>query len=330
MKKMKFSLFITAIIVACLIGGPTYLGAATYNQPLYSTTQSTDLQKDAANQRNGGQVYYVDGNVINDQGDGISWATAYQKLSTAMAASHANIGLASNRAWAARNIIYVRGDEITEDFTKLAQKTDIIGVGANNGYAKAGITGTWIIPDTVDYMSCRFFNIMFTDPGATAIFDLDTQGGIEFHECLFDSGAATTIGVQAEESGWLVIDNCEFSKVSVTLGFATACISIVDDTNAIYGVRITNNRINGFAIGIDWNETESYNCLIDGNIMYATGMPIDCESDDVVVVNNRWMTDIDTTTSTAGYDFNIQLSAGNIQMGATGLGDTIPFAKIAE
>jgi len=48
------------------------------------------------------------------------------------------------------------------------------------------------------------------------------------------------------------------------------------------------------------------------------------------VVNNRWMTDVDTGTSTAGYDFNIALSAGNIQMGITGLCDAVPFMKIAE
>jgi len=129
---MKKRFLIPIFVIVALVTG-LFLGtigsAAIYNQPLYSTTVSTDLQKDAANQRNGGQVYYVDGNVINDSGDGTSWATAYQKLSTAMAASHANIGLASNRAWAARNIIYVRGDEITEDFTAMAQKTDIIGVG---------------------------------------------------------------------------------------------------------------------------------------------------------------------------------------------------------
>ena len=330
---MKKRFLIPIFVIVALVTG-LFLGtigsAATYNQPLYSTTVSTDLQKDAANQRNGGQVYYVDGNVINDQGDGTSWATAYQKLSTAMAASHANIGLASNRAWAARNVIYVRADEITEDITKLAQKTDIIGVGSNDAYGKAGVTGSWIIPDTINYMGCHFYNMMFTDAGATAIFDIDSQTGLEFHDCLFDSGTATTIGLQVEESGWLVVENCEFSRVSASLGFATAAISVVQDTDLFVGIKIIGNKINTAGIGIDWNETESYNCLIADNVIYATGMPIDCESNDVVVVNNRWMTDINTTTSTAGYNFNIQLSAGNIQMGATGLGDTIPFAKIAE
>jgi hypothetical protein len=278
----------------------------------------------------GGTIYYVDGNK-SSAGNGTSWDDAYNTLSAAMAASHANIAVTSRRAWATRNTIYVRADEITEDLTTMAQKTDIIGVGSNDGYSKAGITGTWIIPDTVSYLGCRFFNMMFTDDGAGgALFDLDTQGGIEFHNCLFDGGSTDTIAIQAEESSWLVINNCEFSDVSATLPWSASAIKIVDDTNPIYGCKISNNIIMTAGIGIDWDETASYNCWISGNFVRATGLTIDEEGDNVFVVNNRLITDVDTTTSTAGYDFNIQLSCGNIQMGATGLGDTIPFAKIAE
>ena len=329
MRKRTFLLLFATLILACGLIGAQFTGAATYIQPLYSTTQSQDYLKDAANQHNGGMVYYVDGNKLAD-GDGLSWVGAYNDLTSAMAASHANIGLAANRAWAARNIIYVRGDELVEDFTKLAQKTDIIGVGANSGYSKAGITGSWIIPDTVNYMSCRFYNIMFTDAGATPIFDIDTQSGLEFHNCMFNSGPTTTIGLQVEESNFFVVEGCEFSRVSTCLGFSASAIKIVDDTDPVYDILIKGNIISTAGIGIDINETEVYNGWITDNKIRATGMGIDDESDDVFVVDNRWMTDIDTATSTAGYDFNIQLSAGNIQMGATGLCDTVPFAKIAE
>ena len=36
------------------------------------------------------------------------------------------------------------------------------------------------------------------------------------------------------------------------------------------------------------------------------------------------------STSTDGYTFNLQLAAGNLQMGVTGLCDSVPFVKIAE
>jgi hypothetical protein len=283
----------------------------------------------SAKNASGGDIYYVDGNKVT-AGDGSSWDKAFNTLSAAMAASHADIAVSADRQWATRNIIYVRADGITEDLTTMAQKTDIIGVGSNDSYKKAKITGTWIVPDTVSYLGCRFFNMQFTDTGANAIFDMDSQGGIVFTGCLFDASPATTIGINAKDCSWLQLIDCEFSAVSATAQFDTACVQIDDGDNSIYGCKFIGNTMNGAAIGIDWDDTASYNCWLDGNFIRAVGLPIDEEGDNVFVVNNRWITDIDTTTSTAGYDFNLQLAAGNIQMGVTGLGDTIPFAKIAE
>lgn len=278
----------------------------------------------------GGNTYYVDGNKSDNSGNGLTWTTAFQKLSSAMALSHANIALSVQRGWAWRNVIYVKGDEIVEDFTALAQKTDIIGVGSNDGYKKAGITGTWIIPDTTSYIGCRFYNMMFTDTGANPIFDVDTQGGLEFHDCLFDSSALTTIGLQIEETSWLVVDNCEFSRVDASLGFSTAAIHIIDDTNPIYGCKITNNTIMTAGIGIDWDETQSYNCWANDNYIYATGLTIDEEGDNLFVVNNRLITGVNTATVTAGYDFSLITSVGNLQTGSNNDTDYVPFIEQSE
>lgn len=293
------------------------------------TTESAGGRSDGL--KSGGTVYYVDGNK-STAGTGLGgWDNAFNTLSAAMAASHANIAITSRRAWASRNTIYVRADAITEDITALAQKTDIIGVGSNDGYEKALIVGTWVIPDTTAYIGCHFYNMQFRDDGAGgAIFDLDTQSGTEFHGCLFDGGATDTIALQVEECQFLVVSGCEFSDVSETLPWSASAIKVVQDTDPIFGYKIVGNIISTAGIGIDWDETVSANCWITDNYIRATGLTIDDEGDDVFVINNRLITDVDTTTSTAGYDFNIQLSAGNIQMGTTGLGDTIPFAKIAE
>ena len=330
--KMKRFLIPFILATALIVGlmGFQYLGAATYTQPLYSTTQSTNYDKDAANRHNGGMVYYVDGNKVT-AGDGLSWANAYNTLTAAMAASHANIALSANRAWAVRNVIYVRGDELVEDFTKLAQKTDIIGVGSNSAYSKAGITGSWIIPDTVNYMGCRFYNIMFTDAGATAIFDLDTQSGIEFHDCLFDSGDTTTIAIQMEESNFIKIVNCEFSRVSATKGFSASAIKVVDDTNAIYGIVIEGNKIQTAGIGIDWDETEAYNVWITGNNIYAAGLPIDDQSATICVTNNFLISDTDLDTSATYTDHMTEkLAAGNYVSGSGTEWDTFPFLQVAD
>ena len=264
-----------------------------------------------------GVVYFVDGNKTSDSNDGLSWENAFKYLSTAMAASHANIAITANRNWAGRNTILVKGDDITEDLTTLAQKTDIIGVGSNDAYGKASVIGTWIIPATVNYVGCRFYNMMFTDTGANAIFDIDGQDGIEFHDCLFDSAASTTYGIYFEECNWFLVDNCEFSRVSASLGFSTAAICIVQDDDVVYGSRINNCRISTAGIGIDWNETASYNCWITKNYIYATGLTVDCESDNVFVVDNRMMTDVDCDSYAVGtgFDWAVKVSAGNILMG---------------
>lgn len=284
------------------------------------------LSGDILSLKSGGTVYYVDGNK-STAGTGIGgWSNAFNTLSAGMAASHANIAVSSRRAWASRNTIFVRADEIVEDLTTMAQKTDIIGVGSNDGYKKAGITGTWIIPDTVSYLGCRFFNMMFIDEGANAIFDIDTQGGLEFHNCLFDSSTSTTIGLQVEETSWLVVNNCEFSRVSASQGFSASAIKVVDDTNPIYGCKITNNIIMG-NIGIDWDETQSYNCWIADNYMSTTGIGIDEEGDGVHVIGNRMITAVDTGTYTNGFDFSEAKAIDNIVTGSGGETDITPLPE---
>ena len=63
------------------------------------TLMQTDLEAMFYAQR-AGEVYFVDGNKTDDSGDGSTWDDAYKYLSTAMAASHANIALTANRNWA--------------------------------------------------------------------------------------------------------------------------------------------------------------------------------------------------------------------------------------
>ena len=98
-----------------------------------------------------GTIFWVDGNATT-AGNGKTFRGAFNTLSAAMAASHADIAVSSRRAWATRNTIFVIADSITEDLTAMAQKTDIIALGSNDGYAgRAKIVGTWIIPSTTSY-----------------------------------------------------------------------------------------------------------------------------------------------------------------------------------
>jgi len=264
-----------------------------------------------------GRVYFVDGNK-STAGNGSSWDDAFNTLSAAMAASHADIAVSAYRKWAARNTIFVIADGITEDITKLAQKTDIIGLGSNdafNGLAK--ITGSWIIPDTTSYMGCRFYNMYFTDSGATPIWDLDTQNGIEFHNCRFEATALTTIGLQLEECNRIVVNKCLFTMFGTSRAFATACLVVVQDTDPAYEITIANSRFVTDHIGIDWNETATYDCWIRDNYFLTDGMCVDAEDTvGLMVVENRMVTTLEPADNTSN-DFNIAYAIRNMVTGAS-------------
>lgn len=267
-----------------------------------------------------GTIYYVDGNMSASGGDGLTWETACQSLVAALAKSHANIAVSAQRNWAARNTIYVRGDAITEDFTKMAQKTDVVGVGSHNSYAQATIIGTWAIPDTTSYAGCRFYNLQFYDDGAGGVlWDVDTQSGTEWHECIFHQNATDTIGLLLEECINIEVDKCRFTWTNQN-GFSTAAIQVVQDTDVATGIRITNNLIKSGAIGIDWDETSNVDCWIVANHFYTGGMCVDSEDVTNLMVNsNRMKTALGSADNTSN-DFNILFAIDNI---VTGSADTI-------
>lgn len=262
----------------------------------------------------GGTVYYVDGNK-SSAGNGTSWDDAFNTLSAAFTASHANIAVSSRRAWATRNSIFVIGDMIDEDITALAQKTDVIGVGSNDFAPKAGISGNWVIPATTNYQGCRFFNMDFSDTAAGGIlFDLDGQAGIEFYNCTFDSAATDTIGLRLTSSNWIKVIGCDFGPVSGGgRGFSTAAIQTVQD-DPMYQTRIVGNYISG-AVGIDWNETTVNNILIDYNRFNVTTMFIDTDDTaGIMITNNMGITAAAEADGTS-FDFDLAWAAWNVFTG---------------
>ena len=311
---MKKRFLIPIFVIVALITG-LFLGtigsAATYNQPLYSTTVSTDLQKDAANQRNGGQVYYVDGNKVSD-GDGTSWSEAYNDLASAITASHANIALAGNRVWAARNIIYVRGDRLDEDLTVFPQKTDIIGVGSCDAYKGAGIIGNHA--PTTTAMGTRFYNINFF-PGADG--DLVTltsaTSGMEFHNCQF-------VGVWSAKTAPSAIDMTGHPMAKI-IGcvfrgaFGTAVIDL--GAGDISGLEIRGNTIIGGADnGIQATGTVTGVGvlglgLIADNYIQVADLTIDDGSDNaLIIIGNRCISA--EASAGAAYVIDDGLAADNI------------------
>ena len=311
-------------IVALLVLVSILMIISVFMQATTARTIKTVFIPQTGNVEAQGDVWYVDGNRPNDGGAGTSWADAYQLLSTAMLVSHNDIARTADRQWAARNTIYVKGDSITEDLTKLAQKTDIIGVGSNNAFDKASLIGTITITSGTNYAGCRFYNMMFQDNDAGGVLiDVDGQSGLQFQNCLFLAEATDTVGIKASDCSFMVINECEFSAVGTgnPVGFTTASIQI-DEDNLFYNVKITNNFImnqDAGSLGIDWNETgQITGCIIADNYIYTQGMPIDCENDYVMVTNNMMMTEIDCDTYAigTGFDFDLSHASNNVLMGS--------------
>ena len=145
-----------------------------------------------------GNIYFVEGNAGNNVNDGSDWEHAFKTLAYALAISHASIN--KTAGWAARNTIFCKGDYLDEDLTKLAQKTDIIGVGSCDDQPRCRLVGTHVIPDAtggIDYMGCRFFNMDFRDDGASSNWTITNQSGIEFHNCRFERQSDGTYGITA-------------------------------------------------------------------------------------------------------------------------------------
>jgi len=272
--------------------------------------------------------YFVDLNTSNTVNDGLSWATSFATLAAAITASNTSIGLTANRWWARRNRIFVCGDGITESLTVLPEKCDIIGVGADL-HPFPRIVGNHTIAAAA--VGCRFINMGFYTSGTGDLFVIPTScHGLAFLGCHMHPGTTSSKALEITSCAHVrLIDNIITVKAGAMANIFAVGISI--EGTVCHDTIITGNQITATAgIAIVEIGAAAFGSIIRDNVIRATGLAIDDNSDDFQVVNNRWMTDINTSTSTAGYDFNLQLAAGNIQMGATGLCDTVPFTKIAE
>lgn len=262
-----------------------------------------------------GEVYFVENNAGYDGNDGKSWNKAFKTLSVALAASHANIA-AGSKGWAARNTIFLKGDSMDEDLTKLAQKTDIIGVGSCHDVPMARLEGHHVIQasSTENYNGCRFFNIDFYSDGSEATMVIPTNhNGIEFHNCRFMAVGVTPIhGIHVTAAVHrMKVINCKFVPDSAGRIFDTAAILTAGTCT---GIEIIGNVIYG-KIGIHFSGSgDHFGCFIKDNLIYATTLCIDDDSDKAIIVNNRMISA--ANVGATAIDYNVKLAAGNILTGA--------------
>jgi hypothetical protein len=276
----------------------------------------------------GARDYYVDGN-RSASGDGLSPDTAYATLAEAVAASDISIALTANRWWARRNRIFLMADVTTESLVKFPTKCDVIGIGSYDANDKPGLSGRHL--PVGEAYGTRFFNVHFKALAhASPIITLtNASSGIKFIGCTFDGTLGTmTIGIQATASPFMEVIDCDFVGT-----FVTSYITL--GAGEAGRTRILENRMLGTAakgIVVGGTATASWAPLIQGNLIYATGLTIDDDANIFFVVNNRLITDVDIDGDTAGgIDCKEEYASGNIVTGSgtEGDSDTFPFARIA-
>jgi len=257
-----------------------------------------------------GSIWYVEGNV-RSSGDGKTWATAFKTLAEGLAAADAWQRLSANRAWAGRSTVFVKGDDLDEDLTTLAEKTDVVGVGSDDGNKGPRILGNHTIcaVGSGNYMGCRFFDVTFKPEAAGVTFDIPTgQHGIEFHRCKWEWDAASVIGLRLTAALDTVVDNCRFVKGFGT-GFSTAAIYIA--AGAANQTVITNNYIDA-NVGIYVHaSTTGEGILIANNTVIAVGLTIDENSNLAYVIDNRCISEGAQAEDTT-WDMNEAKAAGNL------------------
>lgn len=271
-----------------------------------------------------GDIFYVDGNKPNDGGDGKSWASAFKLLATGLAASHTDIGRTADRQWAGRNTVYVKGDDLDEDLTKFAEKTDVIGVGSDDGNKGPRILGNHVLEAATEdtYAGCRFINMTFKPEAAGPVITIPTgQHGIEFQDCKFEWAAASTTGILITASTDLVVNDCRFTKGSST-GFTTAAISI---GAGVAGQTVISNNYIDSGIGVLLNaSTTGEGILIDKNVFVSVTLCVNDPSNLAYLTRNMFISEADNSTISNCLVFNDAKAAGNI---LTGSSDTqsVPF-----
>jgi hypothetical protein len=270
-------------------------------------------------------VYYVEANAGNDGNDGLSWDTPMKTLAVAIAASHADISSGA-RGWASQNVIFIKGDYLEEDLVALPQKTTIIGCGSADGLGPARLKGVQTIA-TGTWVGTKFYNVDFqADAATTVMITLPTgAAGIEFHNCRWLPGNATTTGVLATGVTGLKFYNCEFLGWWDS-GFTTACISLANNgSNTVHGQEIVgclfhNSAATGPAL-LTVANSGGDGCYFRNNQVFCKAKAIDDVSDTFFVLDNIFVTDAGNADNT-GTNFNILHAGRNFVTGSNGSLDT--------
>jgi hypothetical protein len=174
------------------------------------------------------------------------------------------------------------------------------------------ITGTWI--------GTRFINVDFqADSDTTVMMTLPTAAaGIEFYNCRWLPGTATTTGLNATGVTALKLSGCSFEGWWDS-GFSTACIELENGTahgQIIENCTFHNQCATGPALLANSGST-GIGCFFRNNIIMNEAIAIDDNSDGFVCIGNRIVTAVAKAAETS-VDIVVAHAVDNIVTGSDG------------
>lgn len=252
-----------------------------------------------------GQIYFVN-NITGDSSfDGLSWATPFDEISTAITASEAFRALpVDGTNDYQRNIIYVQGTGTAYgNLTALPSYCDLIGIGANprgngSGIAKitsetagedaiavgsAGVRGLYMngfqvgcvtthgstgyAMDLDKIFRSEFENCVFWNK-LTGAVKLVLAGGVTFRNCQIGGGDTSNGAIGLNQTGSDNFNNCLFEDCFI-MG---ETYGVVITAEACHQTWFKNNYIYGSTIGVDDNSTNQSTAeyaIYTGNRVYS-------------------------------------------------------------
>ncbi len=280
------------------------VGGRRASRPISDFLMVNDYQGPKAGQ------YYVDLNVAAT-GSG-SPDHPFATLAEAITASNASIGLAANRWWARRNQIFVCGDGITESLTVLPEKCDIIGCGSDL-VPFPRIIGAHTI--AVAKVGCRFINMGFQATGTGDLFVIPAgcHGFQMLGGMIQASVAGNTKALEITDSALVVIQGVEIHQNPGAYATGIFAVGIAIEGTASNHQTLIDKCFIEATEGIDVvASAPAYGSRITNNIIKATVLTIDENSDVVIVSGNELFTAANGNTNCEGaIDANPLLASNN-------------------
>lgn len=223
-----------------------------------------------------GKIYFVNNITGDDEFDGLSWATPFDQVSTAITASEAHRRTFSD--WAPRSIIYIQGTgTVYDNLTVLPNHCDMIGIGADprgDGFGIVVIEGVGVDAAAGSCVGLYMTNIQFAVSGGTSYSAFDVIAMIQstIENCTFmGSTASTAVNNAAFRStgnfAGSTIRNCVFGTTNGTEGFNHGLEHSAGVGNNNY---FENNVFFGKVYGVEVTETINDNGAVwKSNLMHS-------------------------------------------------------------